>query len=335
MDLKKLRIRERLNKGFTMVSAIATVAAVLGVVATIVISTRYSYALTNYGFAQGDVGKAMTVYAELRSATRGIIGYTDADAQATILEAHAANMEKFEKYWAKVEETLSSDEERKAYEEASSKLEEYWKIDQEVVETGNTTDEEKSEEAQRMAISELTPLYEEIYAHMADIMNANVDNGNSLETTLRVLEIVLIVVIVAVIIVGAIVSKKLGANIAKGISNPLNELSTRLASFAQGDLSSPFPVIDSKDEVADMVQEAHKMADNLSLIISDASQLLGEMAHGNYAIKTQMEEKYMGDFKGLLTAMRDMNQQMNSTLHEIEEASNQVSLGSENLAEAA
>lgn len=45
------------------------------------------------------------------------------------------------------------------------------------------------------------------------------------------------------------------------------------------------------------------MADNLNLIITDAGELLGQMADGNYAIGTKIEEKYVGQFGALKNAM--------------------------------
>ena len=77
------------------------------------------------------------------------------------------------------------------------------------------------------------------------------------------------------------------------------------------------------------------MASDLDMIITDAGELLGQMAEGNYAIGTKIEDKYVGQFVALKDAMRKMNRQMNGTLHQVEEAAKQVSAGAENLAESA
>ena len=46
----------------------------------------YASALVDYGFAQGDIGRAMAQFADSRSAMRGIIGY-DEQEQATVTKA--------------------------------------------------------------------------------------------------------------------------------------------------------------------------------------------------------------------------------------------------------
>ena len=126
-----------------------------------------------------------------------------------------------------------------------------------------------------------------------------------------------------------------GYLMAGDIEKPMVALADRLQSFAQGDLVSEFPECNTEDEIAYMIRVAKEMADNLNLIITDAGELLGQMADGNYAIGTKIEEKYVGQFGALKNAMRKMNRQMNSTLEQVEEAAKQVSAGAENLAQSA
>lgn len=67
----KLRIKERLVKAFRRVLMIASVAAVVGVIALIVVNSRYASALVNYGFSQGDIGKAATSFVGTRAYMAG------------------------------------------------------------------------------------------------------------------------------------------------------------------------------------------------------------------------------------------------------------------------
>ena len=109
----------------------------------------------------------------------------------------------------------------------------------------------------------------------------------------------------------------------------------RFEIFAQGDLDSPFPEVETNDEISDLIDSAHSMAGRLHNIISDAGNLMGEMADGNFAISTEHEDQYTGAFNALLLGIRNMNRQMNSTLKGVEDASKQVAEGSANLSDAA
>ena len=328
--LNEMRIQKRLTTGFITTTAITSIGAILGIIALIFISNRYTYALQNYGFSQGDIGKAMIMFADTRSSTRGIIGYDDADLIASMVENHDTNKQKFENYWDTVHNTLTTSEEEATYQSINSLLTNYWSKESEVIALANTTDD-----AQTVMGDTLAPMYEEIYSQMASLMDAIVNEGNSLDSTLNILGYVLLIVIIAVIIVSVIVSTKLGTIIAKGISEPLIALQNRLVAFEQGDLSTDFPVVDSQDEIKDMTETATEMAASLKSIIYDCNYILGEMSKGNYGITSKAKEKYVGEYSGLMNAMRNLRDLMIETLQQISDASDQVNAGSNNLAQAA
>lgn len=331
---KNLRIKKRLTVSFIMVSILASIAGIVGAIAMFYIANQYDYALVNYGFSQGEVGKAMITFADVQSSTRAVIGYTDSDIIAESLSVHDTKKEACLNYMEAIEKTLTTPEETAAYEGAERAMDKFWKLDQEIIELGNTTDPVLSTQAQSRAAAELTPIYDEVYSYMEELMSLNVNTGNELQNSLAVLRTGLLFAIIAVIIVALIMSVMLGNNIAKGIAAPLHNLSERLKTFASGILSEEFPETDTQDEVADMVGVARQMAENLTLIIQDSKYRLGEMAKGDYTVESNMAERYVGEFKDLHTAIHQMNLNMNETLHQIEEASGQVSAGSGNLAEA-
>ena len=333
--LEEMRIEKRLSTGFFITTAITSIGAVIALIAMLVISNRYTFALRNYGFSQGDIGKAVISFAEARSATRGIIGYTDSDVIAKLMNAHEQAKAEVEEYLPLIKETLTTDEEEEIYADMTQHIADYWVVDEKVIALGNTTDEEMSRQAQSMAIDELAPLYEEANEHLLELMDLNISQGNALDTELNILGIVLLVVVILITLVSFAVSVKFGVKIAKGIANPLVELQQRLVTFAQGDLSSEFPRVETQDEIADMISATVDMADNMKTIINDSDYVLGEMAEGNYAVTSKAADKYVGEFSGIIEAMRKMNHQMNDTLHQINEASDQVSVGSNNLAQAA
>ena len=101
-------IEKRLTGSFFKVSAITVAVAALGLAALLIISSRYSYALTNFGFAQGDIGKTMFEFADVRSSLRAAIGYDDADAIAQVVKQHEESKAAFEENFAKIEDTIVS-----------------------------------------------------------------------------------------------------------------------------------------------------------------------------------------------------------------------------------
>ena len=327
------KIQGRLTKSFRMVSLIGAIAAVLGVIMLAIVMTQYKSAMVNYGFSQGDIGKAMVTFADSRSAARGIIGYNSDDLIKQMTEARDTKKEAFEKYWEEVGKILTTKQEKELYDSANASLEKYWNSEQKAIATGKTTDNEQSIKGQELMRDEVGPLYDEVYADMAALMDANVTQGDKLALKLEIVSIIFIIVIIAIIAIGIVVSTRLGASIAKGIAGPIQELEARLKTFAQGNLHDPFPEIKSNDEVAAMITTANEMADTLNAVINDAGFVMEQMSNGNYAVSSEYREKYVGDFEKLLVAMRVMRDQMIGTIQSISEASAQVSAGATNLAE--
>lgn len=334
-NLSKLKIEKRLSKSFTLVSLITSIAAVIGLIALIITTTQYSNALKNYGFTQGDIGKALVTFADTRAATRGIIAYQQKDLIDSTKTIHDAKKQKFLDYMTTVEETMISDEEKAAYQEAETQLEKYWTLEDKVIKAGATIDAESSIEAQKTESGDLNELYDEVYAQLAKIMDIKVTEGDALSQMLTILSVIMIGLMAIVIIGASVVAKTLGAKIAKTIAEPLTKLADRFTLFTQGDFTSPYPETETQDEVSNIVAEAKEMSEDIRLILNDAAYLMNEMANGNYAVRTEHTERYVGEFSKLIEAIRGMNRQMDSTIHHIEEAAEQVSAGSGNLADAA
>ena len=331
---KNLKIQERLKKCFTVVALLASIAGVIGAIMMLIIATQYKHALTNYGFSQGDIGKAMIVFADARSATRGVLGYDDENLTSQLLATHDEKKQKFEDYWATVAETCVTKEEKELYDEVTALVNQYWEAEQKAIDLGKSTDEDADLQAQQMMTDEVSPLYEQVYSLTADLMNTNVNEGDSLGARLSAISIIFLIVIAAIIVFTFAQAMRMGSSIAKGIAVPLGALSDRFTTFAKGNLTDPFPIVDTHDEVADIIQTANEMKETLNIVIADCGKHLADMASGNFDIKSDCAEVYQGEFEKLLLAMRDMRDQMITTLRAIEDASSQVSAGSTNLAEA-
>lgn len=123
--------------------------------------------------------------------------------------------------------------------------------------------------------------------------------------------------------------------ISKSIEKPLNELKDRFITFAEGDIDSPLPTVESEDEIKELVSGVSAMSDRIRVIIKDSGRMLNEMSEGNFAIDTECEEVYTGAFTDLLTGIRKMNEEIDTTVRGVDDASGQVLTGSTNLAEAA
>lgn len=332
--LDNMQIKDRLTRAFITISCILAAVAAVGLITMVIVSNIYSNTLVNYGFAQGDIGRVMVQFADSRSAMRGIIGYDEEETIQQLVVSHDEYKKEFIREFEALESSMITQANKTLYKDISVKLNSYWELEEEIIEMGATVDIERCQQAQELALNELAPKYQEIYDDLSHIMDIKVEKGESLSKILSIVSTVL-AFIIAVVIVGSIaLALSLGKHIAIGISVPITELKNRFSTFAIGDLSSPFPQVNTNDEISDMIDVANNMASTLQFIIDDSKECLSQMADANFAITSKDKSRYVGDFEALLTSMVKLKRQMVETIHSVEEASSQVAAGASNLADA-
>ena len=202
-----LKIREKLSKSYMQVIFIASISAIVGIGALLIMTRMYNHALTNYGFSQGDIGKAMTVFTGAQSDLRGAIGYDEESIIKELKEDYYVKQDSFNTYLAEVEKSMVTKAGRDAYNQILADLDGYWDLSDELIEIGATTDEASSKEAQNRANKELKPLYEVVYNDLKNLMDINIQKGDQLEAILAVMEIIVVIVMIAVIILSILIGR--------------------------------------------------------------------------------------------------------------------------------
>lgn len=331
---EKQSVKYRLKKNVAYVTNLTSIAALVAIIALLIVGKQYSNALTSYGFIQGDIGKAMTVLAGSQSSVRATIGYLDESAIKDQKNRYKQKREKFDKYFKNIEVNLHSSKEKSLYSSVSSLADEYWTLADKIVEEGATTDSKLSQDAQTHEINKLSPKYDEIYSNMGSIMDYEVALGNSTKEMLSIIEIVTVVVVIIVMVVARIQSTRRSEKFAEGMQVILRSTSERLTKLTEGDFDSPFPKSDY-DEFNQMMNDSEGMSEDLKKIIKDIENILGSMSRGNFMVQSGCRELYQGTFNDILVAMRDLRDQMIDTLQNVDDASIQVSAGSDNLAQSA
>lgn len=332
--LMKMRIQKRLTRSALITVVLASVSAVIAAILLFVVSWQYDQVLTYNAFPQGDIGIAMKELADVRSATRGAIGYDEQNRIDQMTKLHDEAVAGLQECMPKIEETQKSAEEREQFKQLQESVENYLKIDDEIIKLGGTTDEVKSKKAQNMAFDDLVPAYQAAEEAFQGLMDVNVQKGDATQEALAITSVVMLIVIALIILAACFAAVKIGGKIAKSISDPIEALGKRLETFSQGDLTTPFPEYDNDDEVGDMVKSAVDMANKLSDIIADLEGLLAEMSKGNFAVSTSCEEEYDGELTTLLTSFNTTKTEIDGSLKEVRDSSEMVSAGALNLAEA-
>lgn len=335
LNFKGMRVEERLRKAFNIIIIIASVGSVVGILSLMVVVANFEKAMENYALPQGDIALFMNEYAECRSNMRGIIGYEDQDQIDLLMGKYDGRVQTTKERFAAIKDNMVTKEGKEAYAKIEAALEAYLAKEAEIIAIGATTDQELCRQAQQMAIKELTPLYESLDSATLELMNINIEKEHEMEVLCEALEIGAIILMVVLLMCAAVISKRIAYVISKGISKPLAELEGRFASFAEGDIKTPFPTITAQDEIAGLMNASHDMSERLQQIIFDVEKVCEEMSKGNFNVDSECEQAYCGDLAKLLVSLREMNTNVSSALKDVEEVAEQVNCGATNLAEAA
>ncbi len=335
MDMKNMRIQKRLTTSFFIVAILLSIVGIAAAIALFIMGRQYSSALQNYGFAQGDVGMMLTEFADMRSCTRAIIGYSDQEMVQDVYEDYQETRAEFEEAMATVKEGLVTEDGKRTFTQVETAVNKYLQIEEEVQAMAGAGDAEKSLAAQEKAYTEMGSAYQEAYSLMEQVMSTKTDNGNKLGKTLDIAVYAIAGLAVVLVIIGQTIALKLGTSVARGIAEPSMALADRFDKFSKGDLESPFPTYDGADEVGDMVRSGQEMSRVLCGVIKDLRQALNGLASGDWTVTSQYPEMFIGDLAEIAQGMDKTINKMNEALHSIREVSDQVSIGASGLAEAA
>lgn len=117
--------------------------------------------------------------------------------------------------------------------------------------------------------------------------------------------------------------------ISARIAKPVRAVSKRLDQLSKGDLKTPVPQVNTKDEIGVLAKSLEGTVMIWQTYVDSISQTLGGIARGDLTAQPVID--YTGDFQPIKTAMVEINNGLNEALEGITETAKLVSSGSEQL----
>lgn len=179
------------------------------------------------------------------------------------------------------------------------------------------------------------PLIAEAQGYLVTLMDDSDTSGETMIAQVQAAQNTTMVLLIIMGVASVIISISFAKVITDSIKKPVGELQTVAENLALGKLDTDSITYQAKDEMGDLASNMKKSMNILISIIRDVSYLTGEIAKGNFAIRTSDENIYVGEYKPLLLALRDMTRNLSATMGQINEASDQVTTGSTQMAESA
>lgn len=149
--------------------------------------------------------------------------------------------------------------------------------------------------------------------------------------TARMIALILLILIA---VVNLVMVLRLGGAVVLSLVKPVKELEEAAKRMAAGDFSVAI-TYDSDDELGELADCFRETSGTLKTIIGDLYRIIAEFTKGNFDVRTDCRDKYVGDYAPLLTQLREMVLTISDVLGNIQNASDQVAAGSAELANSA
>ena len=180
--------------------------------------------------------------------------------------------------------------------------------------------------AQEMLLEQYQPLVQEAVNNLIQISNVAEQNAETDYENTVSMQSMLVAVQLGMAGGALVITLLLSAYLTKAITAPLRELEKSAGQIVGGDFDIHV-TYEFKDEMGSLAKAFKNMTMILGDVIADASRLLSEMSNGNFDVRTRAEERYVGQFQGLLLSIRKLNRDLSMTLGQINQSADQVSSG--------
>lgn len=222
-------------------------------------------------------------------------------------------------------------DDKKIIEEISSEWSDYQKLHNEIMALSSA---KKITEAMTMMNAESLTLFNSMSLKCLDIVNLNKSGSLAISEKGDRTFTSSLIIIIAFMAAAVLCSIIFALFIVRSITKPVKEIGDAARDLSKGKLNTEITYV-SKDEIGILSNDMRATFRSLSNIINDIRYVLGEMANGNFQIKTRAEAEYIGDYAPILDSIRNIIGSLSSTLSQINESSEQVSGGADQVASGA
>ncbi len=328
INLEKLSIRKKLRISFIILSIIGAIACGISLILLEKTTNDYEYALENYGFSQGDVGKLCIEIQNSNTYVRDMLLQTDHDALKQTEKSLKECLNNINTQLAVVEKTITTDEEKETFNIISQSLSDYQSIRDKVLLFGVA---ERVDEGVELLNSDGAPLMEAITSNTSKLLQIKIDTCNKLSSKIKTLKYITIVVILIIIVLLFVLTTILSKKIINLITKPIDELVKAASEISEGNLNVTLNS-HTDDEIGILAASFEKMIKNLKGYIAEISTVLGSISKGNLSV--DINDDFKGDFIEIKNSLDNILVSLKKVFTSIKEASAEVTASADQLAQS-
>lgn len=142
------------------------------------------------------------------------------------------------------------------------------------------------------------------------------------------------ILVVVISVIGIFFTVRIAAKLENVVVGPIKKLIDAAEKISRGDFEIGNPC-DSQDELGELSGSFRKTADTLGLVIGDLNQLVAAFAEGNFDVRSECPEVYVGQLRSVLDELNVMVTSVSDVLENLQVSADHVAAGSNQLATSA
>ena len=330
--MKHLKMNKKITLAFGVVIACFFIAVIFCIMGMRTTSSRYE---TFYHVRHEATMRARNMRVQLQSGVKNITLSTVEDDPVKTIELITEAQTNFDAIQTEMswfEHDFDGD--ISLLETFKSKLDTAAGYRDKIIELSRQNTDASRQEAQRILIDNYNPVAVEAGQIVLQFTNQQNDiaegNFNSAMNSQRI-QMTLSITISAIAVAFAVV---MAVMLIRAVVVPVQEMQQLMEDMEEGHLDV-VAKYESRDELGMLANSIRATLKFLQDVIGDVDYLLTGFGNGDFTVSTRIGEKYVGDYKSLLTSMSKLKENLSGTLSQINQSADQVSAGSDQVSSGA
>lgn len=327
--MKDYKIEKKLNASFRTTLAMMAISLIVCIAGLIYVSTSFS---NFYNYYHKITSSTLDARMSVQGAVKSVA--------ITLLTDDEASIERFQKDAATYIERLGNDLQtmKDIYREDTTKIDETLEA---LKDAKNYREEinskvlaDNKEKALDIYMNQYGPTMTIVQTNMIELDEYVAEKADKAYALSNAVDKITIVVAILISIVSFMATVALSKGLVEMIRKPVEEIEKAAKEMAEGSLHVAISY-ESKDEFGSLADSMRTLCVNVSTIIADMGKLMGGLADGNFRVKSDCLDQYVGDYVPIFNSMKNLRDKLNATMIRINESAEMVAGGSVQLAQGA
>lgn len=330
--VKNLKIAKKLSVYRTCMISLIIIMGVVSAALAVLIELKVTEITKVWSPSVSYVQKLDTLTSDYRLKQYNHLVALDTNSMEVCEEELKALEQEIEEISAKFQELIVTEQGRQELDNITQKWTSYREKSEEIMMLSRAG---RTEEAAELMVAEIYDEYKDFCESFAELNTYSNNELIQAKNDVSIIFVVVFVIIAIIVVMAVIIAGFLGKTISEVIIEPVEQIKEAVGSMRVGGLSNTDVLAyESEDELGIVVTKLKESMNILSAYIMEISSEVNEIAKGDLTKAGEEITDFLGDFSEIKESLIYILKSFNSTLTEIQDASEHVEANAGEIANA-